>query len=125
MDEITNEEAEIQEAIDYYLRAMNTGNLDFWRRAFRPECAVINAGDASSTPVMEYARFIKDQHTKGMNVKETPRSRSISVVGRIANVRMEWRFDIGKDIFHGTTFFNLVKYGEAWKITQKIYYIMR
>lgn len=124
MKGITEDEREIQEVVDTYLKAMETGNLDLWRQSFYPDCAVINAGDGSSTPIMEYANFIKEQHEKGVHVLEIPRSRGISVVGRIANVRMEWRFELGDDVFHGTTFFNLVKYGETWKVTQKIYYIM-
>lgn len=123
-DEIVEDEKAIQEILNSYLENMATGSLTFWNNNCTSQCEVINGGDGSTMSAVAYGTFIKEQHEQGVHVLELPRSRSISVVGEIANVRMEWRFELGDDVFYGTTFFNLVKYGDGWKVTQKIYYIV-
>jgi hypothetical protein len=79
---------------------MRKGDLQHWEKAFWADCAVINANEEdaekSITPIMDYAKFIKDQHEAGIKCEESllvpPR---ISYVGNIANVRLIWKFILG------------------------------
>ncbi len=119
---------DIVEVIETYLEGMRTGELEHWSKAFWADCVVINANEEdhekSITPIMDYAKFIKDQHDAGTRCEEIPRSPPrISYVGNIASVRLIWKFMLGDQTLLGETFFNLVKRNGQWKVSQKIYYV--
>lgn len=113
--------------IDTYIEAMRTGDEELWKKAFWPDCVVINANEEdlekSKTPIADYAAFIKAQHDAGTRCEEFPRGRNIRLVGNIANFHLKWRFVLGDQTLLGETFFNLVKRHGVWKVSQKIYYV--
>ena len=117
----------IAEVVETYLQGMRTGKEEYWRKAFYPDCLVIGANEEdpvkSITPIMDYAKFIADQHAAGTKCEEFPRGSEIRFVGNIGSVRLDWRFVLGEQTLHGTTFFNLLKRSGTWKISQKIYYV--
>ena len=114
---------EISEVVATYLEGMRTGYLRHWEKAFWPSCVVINANEESITPIMDYAKYIKEQHEAGIKCEEFPQRSSIRLVGKIANVQLKWIFELGNQTLNGETFFNLVKRNNEWKISQKIYYV--
>ena len=119
---------EIFQVIETYLEGMRTGDPEHWKRAFWSDCVVINANEEdhekSITPIMDYAKFIKDQHDAGITCEEFPQGHPrIGYVGNIGNVRVRWRFVLGDQTLNGETFFNLVKRRGVWKVSQKIYYV--
>ena len=118
---------DIVEVVDAYLEGMRTGDLQHWEKAFYPDCVVINANEEdaekSVTPIMDYAKYIKEQHEAGIKCEESLRvSPRISYVGNIANARLLWKFILGDQTINGETFFNLVKRNNIWKVSQKIFY---
>jgi hypothetical protein len=50
---------------------------------------------------------------------------SVSYVGAAANVRLDFELRIGENTVWGTDYFNMVKHGSVWRITQKIYAVTR
>jgi len=124
---IKKEYEAIAEVIDTYLKGMRTGSEGYWRTAFYPDCLVIAANDenpvSSITPIMDYAKFIADQHNAGIKCEEFPLGSEIRFIGNIGSVRLDWKFVLGEQILYGTTFFNLLKRNGTWKFSQKIYYV--
>lgn len=58
-------------------------------------------------------------------VEEIAPSLSVSYVGRVANVRLDFKLIYGAQTLYGTDFFNLVWRDGACRITQKIYDVTR
>lgn len=117
----------IVKVVETYLQGMRTGKLEYWTKAFYPDCLVIGANEENSvksiTPIMGYAKYIAEQHAAGTACEEFPMGSEIGFVGNIGRVRLDWRFVLGEATLYGTTFFNLLKRKGTWKISQKIYYV--
>lgn len=117
----------IVRVVETYLQGMRTGKLEYWKRAFYPDCLVIGANEEdpvkSITPVMDYAKSIADYHAAGTKCEEFLLGSEIRFIGNIGSVRLDWRFVLGEQTLYGTTFFNLLKRRRTWKISQKIYYV--
>jgi hypothetical protein len=122
-----NEHDEIGEVIEAYLSAIKTGDDGFFERAFYPDSVVINATeddrDKSITPIADFINRIKGSHMKGIRVEEIPTGMTVSHVGKASNVRLDFELIIGDKTLYGTDYFNLVKRGGEWRISQKIFYI--
>lgn len=118
---------EIGVAIDSYLKAIKTGDAKHFERAFYPYSFVINAGeedhDKSVIPIKDFMKRIQDRHESGVYVEEIPQGITISNVGKVANVRLDFELKIGDQTLYGTDYFNLVKNRGKWRISQKIYYV--
>jgi len=123
------EEQEIWKAIDAYLQAIKTGDPKFFKRAFYPEAVVINTGEndpeKANIPIADFANRVKTRCESGIYSEEIPLGATISYLGRVANVRLDFKLRIGDQTLYGADYLNLVKRDEQWKISQKIYYVMR
>ena len=120
-----SEERQIMDAIKAYLEAIKTGNEDMFNRAFRSDSVVIFAGESDDdklvTPIIDFAERVKQRHEAGTYVEEIPLGISISYLGKVGNVRLDFKLVIGEQILYGTDYFNLIKRENEWKISQKIY----
>jgi hypothetical protein len=123
----SNEEVKIQEAIDAYLNAIETGKEKYFKRAFYDNSAVINGNEndpkKSIMLIDAFSERIKTRIQDGLKSQETPRDIDIKYVGTIANVRIDFMLEIGDKIHYGYDFINLVKRDDIWKISQKLYYV--
>ena len=122
-----NEFGEIGKAIEAYLSAIKTGDDWFFERAFYPDSVVINANeedrDKSIVQIADFINGIKGRHEEGIRVEEIPIGMTVSHAGKAANVRLDFELIIGDMTLYGTDYFNLVKRGGEWRISQKIYHI--
>ncbi len=120
-----SEENQIMDAIEAYLEAIKTGSEDMFNRAFRSDSIVIFAGEGDDdklvTPIKDFAERVKQRHEVGTYVEEIPLGISISYLGKVGNVRVDFKLVIGEQILYGTDYFNLIKRENEWKISQKIY----
>jgi len=121
------EEKEIGKTIDAYLKAIRTGEMKHFERAFYPNSVVINAGEEdpekSTTPIADFAKNVRSRHESDVRLEEIPLGKTISYVGNVANVRLDFELIIGNQTHYGTDYFNLTKRDGIWKISQKIYYV--
>lgn len=119
------EEQEIRKTIDTYLLAVKKGKLELFQKAFYSDAVVINAGEndpkKATKPIAAFANMIKESIEAGTYIEEIPRGITISHVGRVANVRLDFELKFGDSTTWGTDYFNLVKRNELWRISQKIY----
>lgn len=69
----------------------------------------------------EFAGRIAKRHEENMFTEEIAHGVSVSYVGAAANVRVEFELRIGENTVRSTDYFNMVKHGGVWRITQKIY----
>jgi hypothetical protein len=126
---IANEEQEIRKVINAYFYALKTGNERYFERAFRSDSVVISAGEKDPekivTPIDEFVKRVLKRHEDGTRLEEIPLGITISYVGRVANVRVDFKLIIGEKILYGTDYFNLIKKDGEWKISQKIYDVIK
>jgi hypothetical protein len=119
------EETRIGETIEAYLQAIKTGRTEHFERAFYSDSVVINAGEAdvsaSVMPIAAFSERVKTRHDSGVVVEEIPLGVTVSYVGNVANVRLDFELRIGDQSLYGTDYFNMVKRNEVWRISQKIY----
>lgn len=115
----------ILETVDAYLRAIKSGSEVDFRRAFYWNAVVINAkGDnpeKSAEPIEDFWKRIKERTDSGNGGEEIAHGISINQLGEAANVRLDFELVFGENRMWGTDFFNMVKSGNQWKITQKIF----
>ena len=120
-----NEQDQISQTIEAYLKAIKTGDPKHFKRAFYHDAVVINAGETdiekSVIPIVDFAANVKKRHDDGVNVEETPLGITISQVAKVGNVRVDFKLRIGETRLFGTDFFNVVKRNGEWRISQKIY----
>jgi len=123
----SNEEVQIQEAINAYLDAIETGDEKYFKRAFYDNSVVINGNEndpeKSIMLIDVFSERIKTRIQDGLKSQETPRNIDIKYVGTIANVRIDFMLEIGDEVHYGSDFINLVKRDDIWKISQKLYYV--
>jgi uncharacterized protein (TIGR02246 family) len=126
MDE---EKKAIMSVIDEYMRAIGTGKEEHFRAVFRPDSVVINASEQDEskvvTPIADFMERVKQRHEDGTKLEETAEKVTISVANDVANARVDFRLVVGEKTMFGTDFFNLVKRGGQWRISQKIYDVAR
>jgi hypothetical protein len=120
-----SEEKQIMDAIEAYLEAIKTGDEDMFNRAFRSDSVVIFASESDDdklvTSIKDFAERVKQRHEAGTNVEEIPLGISSSYLGKVGNVRVDFKLVIGEQTLYGTDYFNLIKRDNEWKISQKIY----
>jgi hypothetical protein len=120
-----SEVAAIHETVDAYLKAIKTGKTEHFERAFYPFAHIINADTEDPDQVKltrdEFAGRIAKRHVENMLTEEVAHGVSVSYVGAAANVRVDFELRIGENTVWGTDYFNMVKHGGVWRITQKIY----
>ena len=106
------EETRIEETIEAYLQAIKTGGEEHFERAFYPDSVVINASEAnvakSVIPIAEFSERVKSRHDTGTDVEEVPLGVTVSYVGNVANVRLDFELRIGEQTLYGTDYFNMV-----------------
>ena len=123
------EEQEIRNTIDTYLLAVKKGKGELFQKAFYSDAVVINAGEndpkKATTPIAAFANMIKESIEAGTYIEEIPQGITISYVGRVANVRLDFKLIFGENTMWGTDYFNLVKRNKRWRISQKIYDVIR
>ena len=121
------EEVKIQEAIDSYLNAIKTGEEKYFKRAFYDNSAVINGNvndpEKSMMSINAFSERIQTRINDGLKSQETPQNTEIQYIGTIANVRIDFKLEIGDKIHYGSDLINLVKRDDVWKISQKLYYV--
>ena len=119
------EETRIEETIEAYLQAIKTGGEEHFKRAFYPDSVVINASEGDVTksviPITAFSKRVKSRHDAGTDVEEVPLGVTMSYVGNVANVRLDFELRIGEQTLYGTDYFNMVKRNGVWRISQKIY----
>jgi hypothetical protein len=124
-----NEEQLIRDTIDAYLQAIKTGDPPLFDRAFYSDAVVINASEANPrkavTPIQDFAAGVLQSHNTGTQLEEKALGLSISYLGRVGNVRLDFELIIDNNTLYGTDFFNIVKRDQTWKISQKIYDVTR
>jgi len=115
----------IGETVKAYLEAIKTGDPEQFERAFHPYAVVINAGEEDPekyvTPIADFAAGVKARHDEGVPVEEIPLGITTSRIAGVANVRLDFELRIGEMKLYGTDYFNMVKRGGEWRISQKIY----
>ena len=120
-----NEQDQISQTIETYLKAIKTGDPKHFNRAFYSDAVVINAGetdiDKSVIPIADFAANVQKRHEEGVDVEEIPLGITISQVANVGNVRVDFELRIGEIKLFGTDFFNVVKRNGEWRISQKIY----
>ncbi len=125
MTHVESEVAAIHETVDAYLKAIKTGKTEHFERAFYPFAHIINAGtedpDQAKLTRDEFAGRIAKGHEEDTHIEEIAHGVSVSHVGAAANVRLDFELRIGENTVWGTDYFNMVKHGGVWRITQKIY----
>jgi hypothetical protein len=57
----------------------------------------------------------------GQVVDETTRRLSVEVAGPVASVRVDFHLQLADLHYEGTDFYALAQFGDAWRITQKLY----
>ncbi len=119
----------INETIKVYLDAVKTGKEESFSRAFYPFAHIINATSEDPDEVKltrdQFAELIRKRHAENMATEEIPLGVTVSHVGNAANVRLDFELHLGEDVVYGTDYFNMVKHGGAWRITQKIFAVTR
>jgi len=118
-------EKEIGEVVEAYLEAIKTGSPGSFERAFYGDSVVINAGEEDPSkaviPIADFAARIRTRHESGTPVEEIPLGVTVSQVANVANVRLDFELRIGDTRLYGTDYFNMVRRGGVWRISQKIY----
>jgi len=113
--------------VDYYLKAIKTGEEKWFDKAFYPDSVVINANEDDATksniPIQDFVKRIQKRHHEGVATEEIPLGYTVSYVGNVGNIRLDFELIVGDQTLWGTDYFNLVKRGGSWKISQKIYYV--
>jgi hypothetical protein len=120
-----SEVAAIHETVGAYLKAIKTGRMEYFKRAFYPFAHIINAKTEDPDQVKltrdEFAGHIAKSHEENTHIEEIAHGVSVSHVGAAANVRLDFELRIGDNTVWGTDYFNMVRHGGVWRITQKIY----
>jgi hypothetical protein len=114
----------LQETVQAYLNAIKTGKDAFFERAFYPFAHVIPAGENPNDckiPIKDFTERIQKRHNEGTKVEEVALGITYSYQGRVANVKLDFKLIIGDQVLYGSDYFNMIKYSDKWKITQKIY----
>lgn len=117
----------IMETVDVYLKAITSGDEKDFRRAFYWNAYVINANgdnpEESAISIQQFMERIQARNEKGESGEEIAHGVTISQVGQSANVRVDFQLIFPGLNVWGTDYFNMVKTGDEWRITQKIYSI--
>ena len=115
----------ILETVDAYLKAIKTGAEEDFRRAFYWNAVVINANgdnpEESAVPIEAFMRRIQERNEKGEGGEEIAHGITVSQLGNAANVRVDFELVFPGLHVWGTDYFNMVKSGDQWRISQKIY----
>jgi hypothetical protein len=113
--------------MDYYLMAIKTAEDNWFDKAFYRDSVVINANvedeEKANIPIQDFVNRIKQRHQEGMATEEVPLGYTVSFVGNVGNIRLDFKLIVGSQTLWGTDYFNLVKRDGRWKISQKIYYV--
>ena len=121
--------AAIHETVEAYLKAIKTGRKEHFERAFYPFAHIINASaedpDEARLTRDEFAALVTKRHTEKTPTEEIAHGVTVSHVGAAANVRLDFELRVGDATLWGTDYFNMVKHGGVWRITQKIYAVTR
>jgi len=129
MTQADSDVAAIHETVDAYLKAIKTGKMEHFDRAFYPFAHIINANTEDPNQVKltrnEFAGRIAKRHEENIPTEEIAHGVSVSYVGAAANVRLDFELRIGENTVWGTDYFNMVKHGSVWRIAQKIYAVTR
>ena len=121
------ETANIYETINAYLKAIKYGDKKYFERAFYSDSVIINATEEETAksiiPLPDFIKRIQARHKDGTYVEEIPHGITISYVGKVSNVRLDFELIIGDLTLFGTDYFNMVKKSGYWRISQKIYFV--
>ncbi len=120
-----NDTEKILDIVETYLRAIKTGSEEDFRKAFYWNAIVINADgknpEKSAEPIEEFMKRIQKMKAEGTKIEEIAHGVTVSQLAGAANVRVDFELVIGDNALWGTDFFNMVKSGDEWSISQKIY----
>lgn len=115
----------IMETVETYLSAIRTGSEEDFRKAFYWNAVVINADGKSpeetAEPIEDFMKRVQKRKAEGTKVEEIAHGVTVSQLAGAANVRVDFELVIGDTSLWGTDYFNMVKSGDRWKISQKIY----
>ena len=121
------EEQKICNTVENYLKGIKTGDEKLFEKAFYSDSVVINGNESdpekSTVSIVDFVKNIKKRHKEGVYTEEIPLGATVSYVGNVGNVRLDFELKIGDQTLYGTDYFNLVKRNGLWKISQKIYYV--
>jgi hypothetical protein len=121
------ETANIYETINAYLKAIKYGDKKYFERSFYSDSVIINATEEEPTksiiPLPDFIKRIQARHKEGTYVEEIPHGITISYVGKVSNVRLDFELKLGDLTLFGTHHFNMVRESGYWRISQKIYFV--
>lgn len=121
------EEQKICNTVENYLKGIKTGDEKLFEKAFYSDSVVINGNESdpekSTVSIADFVKNVKKRHKEGVYTEEIPLGATVSYVGNVGNVRLDFELKIGDQTLYGTDYFNLVKRNGLWKISQKIYYV--
>ena len=122
------EEQAIVKTVDTYLKAVKTGDVSLFEKAFYWDAVVISGREddpkKAVTPIAVFANNVKKGHESGKPAEEIPLGMSVSYVGHVASVRLDFELRRSDQVLYGTDYFNLVKRNGEWKLSQKIFDII-
>ena len=120
-----NETEKIMETVNAYLAAIKSGAEKDFRKAFYWNAVVINANgdnpEESAVPIQAFMERIQARNKEGQGGEEIAHGVTVSHVGGAANVRLDFELIFPGLQVWGTDYFNMVKSGDEWRISQKIY----
>ena len=119
--------AQVQTAIDTYLKAVRDNDLLLLRSLFDPSANVahyhVKKDAVVSNSLDAFIDVIKSLHTKFSNAEERAEGVHIRIVGHLASVELDFCFIMGDNQMRGTDLFNFAFQGGRWVIIHKSYWL--
>ena len=117
------DEEELRSLLAHYQEAIRGGSLREIVAFFHPEATVAYPEDGRlvTCSAIDFAREVADLLQQGVTVDERTRHLDALISYPIAVLRVDFDLQIGEAMHEGTDFYTLVRLGEAWTCTRKIY----
>ena len=114
----------IIKVIQYYIEGSSAGKSELMRPGFHDNASIVGyaGGNLLFDPIQTLYDWI-DGNGPAPDIE--PQFASIEILESIAVVRLEvkgWSGKLAGSDVHMSDIFNLIKIGEEWKITQKIFH---
>lgn len=121
------DENDLRSLLERYQEAIRRGSLSEITAFFHPEATVSYPEDGRlvTCSALEFGREVADLVQQGVTVDERTRRLEALISYPIAVLRVEFDLQIGEDMHAGTDFYTLVRLGETWHCTQKIYHMVQ
>jgi hypothetical protein len=116
-------ERELEALVHEYQAALRAGDEDTLLRLFHPTAFISypEGTELMRTSAEEFMAEVVAMVAGGQVVDETTRRLSVEVAGPVASVRVDFHLQLADLHYEGTDFYALAQFGDAWRITQKLY----